>query len=132
MNLDNSGIRATGALSTWRQAWSRRILWFYPDSVIEKASRRDQGKTIWQRLFPQVTLTEFKMKWLPKQTFKLKNLRDPFFALQSNRTLDGTLTVSKEGVAGSGSSLPAGSEVAFEAVWSLPLRILEPGTRRSR
>src|SRR5258708_32735943 len=53
------------------------------------------------------------MKWYPKQDkLKVKNLKDPFSLYQKTATLNGTLTVSKSGVAGSGKLSSRGSEVA--------------------
>jgi len=113
MNLDNSGIRATGRIDFLAASVESQDFVFYPDSVIGKGKVGEiKEKQFGNVVFPQVTLPEFKMKWLPKQDkMNLKNLRDPFSLYASTATLNGRLTVSKTGVTGSGTLSTRGSEV---------------------
>src|SRR5260221_7116754 len=114
MNLDNAGIRATGRIEYLAASVESPDFVFYPDSVVGKGKVGEiKEKQFGSVYFPQVTLTEFKLKWLPKKDqLKLKNLRDPFSLYNVTATLNGTLTVSKAGVAGSGKLNTRGSEVA--------------------
>ncbi len=113
MNLDNSGIRATGRIDYLAASVESQDFVFYPDSVVGKGKVGDiKEKQFGSVYFPQVTLTEFKMKWLPKQDkLKIKNLREPFSLYKNTATLDGTLTVSKGGLLGAGKLNIRGSEV---------------------
>jgi hypothetical protein len=114
LNLDNSGIRAVGRIEYLAASAESNDFVFYPDSVIGKGTVGEiKEKQFGSINFPQVTFSEFKMKWLPKQDqLKFKNLRDPFSLYSNTATLNGTLTVSKTGVAGSGKLTTRGSEVA--------------------
>lgn len=113
MNLDNSGIRANGRIEYLAASVESSDFVFYPDSVIGKGKIGEiKEKQFGSVYFPQVTLSEYKMKWLPKQDqLKLKNLRDPFSLYKSTATLDGTVIVSKGGVSGIGKLTTRGSEV---------------------
>ncbi len=114
VNLDNSGIRATGKIEYLAAVVESPDFVFYPDSVVGKGKVGEiHEKQFGNVNFPQVALTEYRMKWLPKQDqFKLKNLRDPFLLYKNTASLDGVLTVSKSGVAGSGKLTTRGSEVS--------------------
>jgi hypothetical protein len=113
MNLDNAGIRATGRIDFLAASVESQDFIFYPDSVVGKGKIGEiKEKQFGALVFPQVTLPEFRMKWLPKQDkMNLKNLRDPFSLYQSTATLNGRLTVSKTGVTGGGTLTTRGSEV---------------------
>jgi len=112
LGLDNAGLRATGRIDYLAASVESSDFVFYPDSVVGRGNvgqlEEKQFGAVW---FPQVTLTEFKLNWLPKQDkFNLTNLRDPFNLYQSTAQMDGQLTVSKNGVAGDGRLITRGSE----------------------
>jgi hypothetical protein len=113
MNLDNAGIRSTGRIDYLAASVESQDFVFYPDSVVGKGKIGEiKEKQFGSIVFPQVTLPEFKMKWLPKQDkMNLKNLRDPFSLYKSTASLDGRLVVSKSGLAGAGTLTTRGSEV---------------------
>ncbi|HEY5691927.1 MAG TPA: hypothetical protein VIS49_10750 [Cyclobacteriaceae bacterium] len=112
MSLDNAGIRATGRIDYLAASVESKDFVFYPDSVVGRGNigelNEKQFGSVW---FPQVTLSEFKLKWLPKQDkFGLSNLRDPFNLYATTAQLDGELVVSKGGVSGKGRLITRGSE----------------------
>jgi hypothetical protein len=112
MGLDNAGIRATGRIDYLAASVESQDYIFYPDSVIGKGNvgslKETQVGTIW---YPQVTLPEFQLKWLPKKDqFSLKNLRDPFSLYNTTAQLEGKLTVTKKGTLGDGKLITRGSE----------------------
>lgn len=112
LSLDNSGLRVTGKIDYLAATVESKDFVFYPDSVLGKGNvgeiKEKQFGAVW---FPQTTLTEYQFKWLPKQDrFNLKNLRDPFNLYNTTAQLDGSLTVSKKGVAGEGKLITRGSE----------------------
>ncbi len=116
MSLDNAGIRATGRIDYLAASVESKDFVFYPDSVV---GRGDVGQLVEKQFgsvwYPQVSLTEYKLNWLPKQDkFNLINLRDPFNLYESTAQLDGQLTVSKTGVAGNGKLITRGSEAVSE------------------
>ncbi len=113
MNLDNAGIRANGRIEYLAANVESPDFVFYPDSVVGKGTvgelKEKQIGDIW---FPQTKLTEYKLKWLPKQDkFNLYNLRDPFEMYSSTAQLNGRLTVTKKGVTGDGELITRGSEL---------------------
>jgi hypothetical protein len=112
MGLDNAGIRATGRIDYLAASVESKDFVFYPDSVVGKGNvgelHEQQFGNVW---YPQVTLPEFELKWLPKKDhFTLKNLREPFSLYNTTAHLEGTLTVTKKGTLGEGKLITRGSE----------------------
>lgn len=131
MSLDNAGIRATGKVEYLAASVESKDFVFYPDSVVAKGNvgeiKEQQFGSVY---FPQVTLGDYQLKWLPKQDkFRIKNLRDPFNLYAQSATLMGTLTVSKTGVMGSGKLSTRGSEVSSK---ELSFSAKEFGGRHAR
>ncbi len=114
MSLDNAGIRAVGKIEYLAASVESKDFVFYPDSVVGKGSVGEiKEKKFGAADFPHVTLSEYQMKWLPKQDkMRLKNLKDPFSLYSNTASLNGVLTVSKSGVAGSGKLKTRGSQVS--------------------
>lgn len=113
MGLDNAGIRATGKIEYLAATVESQDFVFYPDSVVGRGNVGElKEKQFGQSWYPQITLPEFKLKWLPKQDqFGLRNLRDPFSLYNSTAQLNGELIVSKSGTSGKGSLITRGSEL---------------------
>ncbi len=114
LRLDNAGLRANGKIEYLAANIQSDDFIFYPDSVLSKGKIGEiQEKQIGKVAFPQVTFTDYQMKWFPKQDkFKLKNLKEPFTLYKNTASLSGIITVSKTGVTGSGKLSTRGSEVA--------------------
>jgi hypothetical protein len=118
LNMDNAGLRVTGKIEYLAATVESNDFVFYPDSVLGKGKvgelKEKQFGKVW---FPQVTLSEFELNWKPRQDrFHLKNLKDPFNLYNKTAQLDGSLTVSKTGVAGTGRLLTRGSEAKSDAL----------------
>lgn len=116
MGLDNAGIRATGKIEYLAATVESQDFVFYPDSVVGRGTvgelKEKQFGAAW---YPQITLPEFRLKWLPKQDrFGLKNLRDPFSLYNATAQLEGELIVSKAGTLGSGKVITRGSELTSD------------------
>ncbi|MEI9919400.1 MAG: hypothetical protein WDO14_11430 [Bacteroidota bacterium] len=113
MGLDNAGIRATGKIEYLAATVESEDFVFYPDSVVGRGSVGElKEKQFGSSWYPQITLPEYKLKWLPKQDqFGLKNLRDPFSLYNATAQLNGELIVSKTGTSGKGSLITRGSEL---------------------
>ncbi|HCW07234.1 MAG TPA: hypothetical protein DGG95_07715, partial [Cytophagales bacterium] len=131
INLDNAGIRSSGRIDYLAATVESPDFIFYPDSVIAKGSKGElKEKQIKSVTFPQVTFTDYQMKWFPKQDkFKIKNLKEPFSFYQKTASLKGNITVSKTGVTGSGRLSTRGSEVVSR---ELSFAAKEFGARHAR
>lgn len=114
MNLDNAGIHASGSIEYLAAKVNADDFVFYPDSVLSKGKTGEiKEKQLGNVTFPQMSFTDYHLKWFPKQDkFKLKNLKEPFSLYKNTATLNGIVTVSKNGVAASGKLSTRGSEVA--------------------
>ena len=112
LNMDNDGLRVAGKIDYLAASVESPDFVFYPDSVLGKGKVGElKEKQFGQVWFPQVTLPEFQLVWMPKKDkFNLKNLRDPFNLYNATAQLDGTMTVSKTGVSGTGRLITRGSE----------------------
>jgi hypothetical protein len=116
MGLDNAGIRATGKIEYLAATVESQDFVFYPDSVVGRGNvgelKEKQFGSAW---YPQITLPEFRLKWLPKQDqFALRNLRDPFSLYNATAQLEGELIVSKSGTSGKGKIITRGSELTSD------------------
>jgi hypothetical protein len=113
ISMDNAGIRAAGKIDYLAASVESNDFLFYPDSVITKGKVGEiKDKQFGNVNFPQVTFTDYQMKWFPKQDkFRVRNLKEPFSLYNKTATLSGNLTVSKKGVTGIGKISTRGSEV---------------------
>lgn len=112
INLDNSGIRVGGRIDYLAASVESRDFIFYPDSVIGRGQKggmeERQFGNVW---FPQASLTDYVLKWKPRQDrFELRNQKGPFNLYNTTAQLDGLLTVSKTGTTGAGRLITRGSE----------------------
>ncbi len=112
LNMDNDGLRVSGKIDYLAATVQSSDFVFYPDSVLGKGKVGElKEKQFGQVWFPQVTLPEFELNWKPKRDrFNLKNLKDPFNLYNTTAQLDGSMTVSRTGVAGTGRLITRGSE----------------------
>jgi len=113
INMDNEGIRAAGSIDYLAAHVESNDFVMYPDSVLAKGNVGEiKDKQFGSVNFPQMTFTDYQMKWFPKQDkFKVKNMKEPFALYQKTATLNGNIVVSKTGVTGSGRINTRGSEV---------------------
>lgn len=113
IRLDNRGIRSAGTITYLAATVRSPDFVFYPDSVTARGSRaRIEAKQFGAVHFPQASLPDFQMKWLPKRDqMRLRNMSAPFNLYDSTAQLSGMLIVSKNGVAGAGKLETRGTEV---------------------
>jgi hypothetical protein len=113
ITMNNRGLRGTGEIDFLAARVSSREFIFYPDSVIARGNRaRIEEQQFGAVLFPQASLPDFQMKWLPKDDkMQLKNLKAPFNFYDSTAQMQGVLTISKQGVAGAGKLETRGTEL---------------------
>ena len=113
LTMNNRGLRGTGQVDYLAATVSSSDFIFYPDSVLAKGSNaKISPKQFGAVAFPQASLSDFEMKWYPKKDqMKLKNLKAPFHFYDSTAQMQGTVTISKEGVAGAGKLETRGTEL---------------------
>lgn len=113
VSLNNRGLRGTGKIEYLAAMVASNDFVFYPDSVVGRGERATiSEKQFGNVRFPQASLPDYEMKWLPKQDqMRLKNQKSPFNFYDSTAQMRGTLTISKEGVAGTGKLETRGSEL---------------------
>ena len=113
ITMNNRGLRGVGVIDFLAAELSSRDFVFYPDSVIARGNRaRIREEQFGSVLFPQASLPDFQMKWLPKEDrMMLKNLKAPFNFYDSTAQMRGVLTISKNGVAGAGKLETRGTEL---------------------
>lgn len=114
LKLDHEGIRANGSINYLSAKIQSTDFVFYPDSVLSRGKVGEMvEKQVGNVTFPQVTFTDYQMKWFPKQEkFKLKNMREPFALYKNTATLNGIMTLSKAGLTASGKLSTRGSDVS--------------------
>lgn len=113
LTMDNRGLRGVGEIDYLAVSVSSNDFIFYPDSVITRGNRaRIAKQQFGNAKFPQASLPDYDMKWYPKQDMmRLKNLKAPFNFYDSTAQMQGTLTISKNGVAGAGRLETRGTEL---------------------
>lgn len=113
LSLDNRGIRGNGSIQFLAATVNSPDFTFYPDSVTARGELANiEQKQFGSELFPNAKLVNYKMKWLPKEDkMLLKNTNAPFEFYNSTAQMRGTITVSKEGVAGAGRFESRGTEL---------------------
>jgi hypothetical protein len=113
LSLDNRGIRGDGTISFLAATVTSPDFVFYPDSVIGRGNQATiLEKQIGPVNFPEAKLVNFDMKWYPKDDkMKLKNLNAPFEFYNATAQMRGTVTISPEGVGGSGKFETRGTEL---------------------
>ncbi len=113
LTMNTRGLRGQGQIDFLAASVRSRDFTFYPDSVVARGNRAYiQEKQFGSVLFPQASLPDFQMKWLPKQDrMQLKNLQAPFNFYDSTAQMRGVITISKKGVAGAGRLETRGTEL---------------------
>jgi hypothetical protein len=113
LNMDNKGLRGDGKIDYLAATIRSNDFIFYPDSVTTRGTdgviNERQIGPVW---YPQMTLPEFRLRWIPKTDhFDLRNVKDPFNFYNGTAQLRGRLTISKNGVGGAGRLSTLGSDV---------------------
>ena len=113
LGMNNKGLRGAGQIDYLAASLVSDDFVFYPDSVISRGQRARISETQFGNvIFPQASLRDYELKWLPKQDrMMLKNTKAPFSFYDSTAQMQGTLTISKNGVAGMGKVETRGTEL---------------------
>jgi hypothetical protein len=131
VTLNNRGLRAPGKIEYLSTTVQSNEFIFYPDSVGGRGTRAKISPTQFGAVvFPQASLPNYQMKWLPKQDqMRFRNTNVPFNFYDSTAQLTGTITVSKNGVSGIGKLETRGSELRSR---EMSFSANEFGARHSR
>jgi hypothetical protein len=113
LTLNNRGLRGFGQIDYLAASIISEDIVYYPDSVIARGNRaRISEKQFGSVIFPQASLSDFEMKWYPKEDMmRLKNQKSPFNFYDSTAFMQGTVTVTKNGVGGMGKLETRGTEL---------------------
>lgn len=113
LSLTNRGLRGDGSINFLAVTVQSPDFIFFPDSVTTRGNRAWIAEQQFGAVkFPQASLPDYDMKWYPKQDrMLLKNLKSPFNFYDSTAQMQGTLTISKKGVAGAGKLETRGTEL---------------------
>ena len=113
LTMNSRGLRGTGTIEYLAATVKANEFIFYPDSVISKGREASISEKQFGAVnFPEAQLTDFEMKWYPKRDeMKMKNTEDPFSFYNGSAQMRGTVTISKEGVAGAGKLETRGTEL---------------------
>ena len=113
LTMNSRGLRGTGTIEYLAATVKANEFIFYPDSVISKGREASISEKQFGAVnFPEAELTDFEMKWYPKRDeMKMKNTDDPFSFYNGSAQMRGTVTISKEGVAGAGKLETRGTEL---------------------
>lgn len=113
LSMNSRGLRGFGQIDYLAASVTSEDMIFYPDSVVASGTRaKISEKQFGSVLFPQASLSDYQMKWLPKEDkMRFKNQKAPFSFYDSTAFMQGTVTVSKNGVAGMGKLETRGTEM---------------------
>jgi hypothetical protein len=113
LTMNSRGLRGAGTIDYLAAAVNANDFVFYPDSVIARGTEASiTAKQFGDVKFPDAALNNFEMKWYPKSDeMKIRNMDLPFALYEGSAQMRGTLTVSKEGVAGAGRLETRGTEL---------------------
>ncbi|MBL0740844.1 hypothetical protein [Chryseolinea lacunae] len=118
LTMNNRGLRGTGHVDYLAASATSNDIVFYPDSVLARGMHAViKEKQFGGIDFPNASLTDYQMKWYPKSDqMKFKNMKAPFSFYDSTAQMQGTVTISKEGVAGAGKLETRGTELISRAM----------------
>ncbi len=116
IRLNKKGIRGNGKIDYLAATLESSDFIFYPDSVSAAGPsmeiREEEHNGV---IFPQMTVTNFDMHWLPKKdSMYIYNLDEPFQIYDQSASLDGVATMTSNGVYGKGSLVTRGSKITSE------------------
>jgi hypothetical protein len=116
ISLNKQGIRGNGNIDFLAATLNSNDFIYYPDSVFAEGPsmeiREEEHNGV---IFPQMTLTNFDLHWLPKKdSMYIYNLDEPFQLYNQSASLDGMTTMTSKGVFGKGSLITRGSEMTSD------------------
>lgn len=118
ITMNSRGLRGTGRIDYYAATVNANDIVFYPDSVISRGMDAGiSGKQFGAVDFPDASLSDFEMKWYPKiDQMKIKNMKSPFNFYQGSAQMQGTVTISKDGAAGTGKLVTRGTELISRTI----------------
>ncbi|MEM8566697.1 MAG: hypothetical protein AAGF85_09560 [Bacteroidota bacterium] len=112
LTMDSRGLRADGKIDFLTSSLESKDFIFYPDSVTGSGEFFEMKEDEYNGVFfPQATLNNYEMKWLPKKdSMYIKNVEEPIQFYNQTASLDGAAIITNSGVFGSGLLATRGSE----------------------
>ena len=131
LTMNSRGLRGTGTINFLAATVTANDFVFYPDSVIGRGLEASIAEKQFGAVnFPEASLVDFEMKWFPKiDQMKIKNTKAPFNFYDGSAQMQGTVTVSKEGVSGMGKLETRGTELISR---NMNFNSKDFGARRAR
>jgi len=116
ISLSKKGIRGNGRIDYLAATMESDDFIYYPDSVFAEGLsmeiREEEHNGI---IFPQITVTNYDLHWLPKKdSMYIYNTDEPFQLYDQSASLEGMTTVTGNGVYGKGSLITRGSEMTSD------------------
>jgi hypothetical protein len=112
LKLDKDGIRGNGKIDFLTSSLESKDFVFYPDSVTGSGNYMEIREEDYNGvIFPQASLNNYKMHWLPKKdSMYIENVDEPLQFYNQTASLDGKAIITGKGVYGSGTLETRGSE----------------------
>lgn len=116
LRLDANGLRGNGSINHLTTTLESQDFVFYMDSVITEGTLVSMNAgSLGQSSFPQASVENYEMKWLPqKDSMYLSNKKDPFQLYNQTASLDGEIILTSQGLLGKGKLFTRGSEAISE------------------
>lgn len=121
LSLNSQGLRGKGNIDFFSTSFESDDIVLYPDSLIASGSMANISEEEFNStIFPQATLNEFKVKWVPKNDeMTFSNTDEPFTFYDGIATFEGDVMVRSDGVYGSGDiemkgSVASSDQMKFE------------------
>lgn len=112
LSMSEKGLRGGGTIQYLTSTFSSKEFIFYIDSVkTNGAVATIKAGTLDGASYPQITVENYKMKWLPKKdTLSFANIKAPIQLYDKTATLNGRVNLSTKGLFGTGMLVTRGSE----------------------
>ncbi len=112
LTLDKNGLRGSGKIEYLTSTMESDDFVFYVDSIVTKGSDLVIDKQqLGEAQFPDLSVKNYKMRWLPKKdSMYIHNIDNLFNLYDSTASLNGFVNITPKGVLGGGKLLTRGSE----------------------
>lgn len=114
LTLNSQGLRGRGKIEFLSTSFDSDDIILYPDSLIATGSMADISEEEFNNtIFPQASLDNFKVKWIPKDDeMTFSNTEEPFTFYDGIAVFKGDVMVKSDGVYGRGDIEMKGSSAS--------------------
>ncbi|MDN5204398.1 hypothetical protein QQ008_23600 [Fulvivirgaceae bacterium BMA10] len=116
LKLDKNGLRANGEIEYLTTTLQSEDFVFYVDSITtDGTSANIAPGQVGNASFPDISVENYRMKWLPmKDSMYIHNLDESFSLYNATASLYGFVNITPKGVLGGGQLFTRGSEAVSE------------------